>query len=271
MRIILFYLSLLFSLSPCIKLLWNHSGSVIRERNTSFNANPKISWFLWIQILPWAAWAYCTLLTPCSLCPQAHAHSPVVLASCALQTWVLVLFLCWIFQMWKSHGSRWHRTLGGNTPGATNPWTVPWSLPLLLQFIRNKLISCWSKWVLLVLQITFVVCQWEYECGMELRRTLDLEGGHSRLCEEWIWFPMRNSTIKMSSSEAPRKPSGAMWKVCNFCCKSEPSRDQQGGNGPSRIKDTFSHAAVLLRVTLCCTHSSTQRAWIQPAFTGHLL
>lgn len=90
----------------------------------------------------------------------------------------LVLLFCWICWMWKSHGSHWRQTLGCNTPGATNPWTVPWPLPLLPPFIRSKLTSCWNKWVFQVLQITFVFCPWEYECGMELRRTgLDL-GGH---------------------------------------------------------------------------------------------
>ena len=43
-------------LSPCIGLLLNHSGSGIRKRSASLKANPRISRFLWTQILPWAAW-----------------------------------------------------------------------------------------------------------------------------------------------------------------------------------------------------------------------
>lgn len=69
-----------FSLSPSIGLLWSHSGSVTRERNTSFNANPKIFRFLWTQILQWAAWAPLHLADPFlplspSPCPVPHPQS----------------------------------------------------------------------------------------------------------------------------------------------------------------------------------------------------
>lgn len=90
---------------------------------------------------------------------------------------LLVLLLCWICWLWKSGGSHGCQILGYNTTGSSNLWAAPWFLPFLLQFIRNKLISCWNKWVLQVLQIAFVVCLWGYECGMKLRRTcLDLGG-----------------------------------------------------------------------------------------------
>lgn len=148
-------------LSPCIRLLLSHSGSGIRERSISLKANPGISRFLWTQILPGATWALWVSLTPFSFCPPTPVPSP-------LSPDFLVLH---------------------NILGTTNLWMVSWSSPVLLQFIRNKLISCWNKWVFQGWQIALVICHWKYEFGMKLRRAcLDLWG-----LEECMWFTKRNS------------------------------------------------------------------------------
>lgn len=170
-------------------------------------------------------------LTPFSFCPPAPVPSP-------LSPNFLVL---------------------RNTQGTTNLWTVLWSLPFLLQFIRNKLTSCWNKWVLQGLQIAFVVCQWEYECGMKLRRTcFDLGGGCLMLCEEWMWFPRRNS----QQSELFKSPEETLWSCVKGLLLLQGMKHgwNRGCRGACRV-------TVMLRVTLCSTHSSTQRWWIQPTFT----
>lgn len=113
-----------------------------KKKAPSLRPNPRTSRYLWTQILLRAAWALWVLLTPSSLCPQAHvtSHSSLIHAKCRHN--FLVLLLCRICSRWKSDGSQLGQVLSGTAPGPTSLGMVPRSLPSTLRFIRNKLTSC---------------------------------------------------------------------------------------------------------------------------------